>query len=245
MRNLYHNFQRCIIVPEHETEDQRAERRLLAKKYKKAIRLSRSNINDQLNVIIAKQVDKIAKAKNDEKRAEGEEILRYHRRQQHELTSIFRENWDHHDPAFHTIQDIPADERFYPDLTYHQRLDFWNSFWTEDLFVSWLWPYQSILHFQANWDDIAVRNMFHCRYMQLVQDWVNKIWSLELLKFQFQTLSPMLTERLHFDWIKPDFAGCYKLFPTYAEHDGFGSYGKLWTTHDPEQKNRTQTKTKK
>jgi hypothetical protein len=147
--DFYHDYQRCLVVPERELEHQRDERRSLASRYHLAIRQSYNNIDDQVRAIITTQHTEIAKENNGEKRARKEDVLEEYEHQRQQLIAILPADWERANPAFNNDLDaIPQEGQLYCDLTPDQREAFWNATWNENVFVSWLWTYQSVLDFQ-------------------------------------------------------------------------------------------------
>jgi hypothetical protein len=144
--NLNREIKLLMLVPDGETEAARQQRRDRGRDYKKALRIHREHI--RLGAV--QEIEDAEQALENASLTKGvtERELQVLRSR---LTFLeqFREGLQPTNLANAArIENVEAEERYYAKLNREERDTFLEGLWNEDVFVSFLWKFQGVLHFK-------------------------------------------------------------------------------------------------
>jgi hypothetical protein len=144
--NLNREIKLLMLVPDGETEAARQQRRDRGRDYKKALRIHREHI--RLGAV--QEIEDAEQALENASLTKGvtERELQVLRSR---LTFLeqFREGLQPTNLANAArVEDVEAEERYYAQLNREERDTFLEGLWNEDIFVSFLWEFQGVLHFK-------------------------------------------------------------------------------------------------
>jgi hypothetical protein len=146
INNLHRQVKILTLVPNGETSDAQEQRRDRGCDYKKALRIHQDHIRLGAQQRIADAEQALENASLTKGVTERElQVLRSR------LTFLeqFREGLQPTNLANAArIEDVEAEERYYAQLNREERDTFLEGLWNEDVFVSFLWQFQGVLHFK-------------------------------------------------------------------------------------------------
>ncbi|EAT89522.1 hypothetical protein HBI56_028300 [Parastagonospora nodorum] len=130
------------------------------------------------------------------------------------------------------VGDLKLEELFYAELNSDKRLSFLKALWDENVFVSFLWGFQSVLHFKRCWDDPTIQDLYKDKFIYIADLIVQYILTPRNITQTCTVLSSNALIRATIE-IPEDRTTAYAKFRAadetlWTDADGPGNEGILW-----------------